>query len=67
MTTPVNIACEQGEGRERGKREKLFTSRIYKVIIYVEHACLIDRQSQLWIQKAIDQACDVTCQKLVVG
>ena len=26
------------------------------VIIYLEHGCLIDRQSQLWIQKAINQA-----------
>ena len=26
------------------------------VIIYLEHACLIDRQSQLWFYKAIDQA-----------
>ena len=30
-------------------------------IIYLEHACLTDHQSQLWIEKAIDQACDVTC------
>ena len=26
-------------------------------IIYLEHGCLIDRQSQLWFWKAIDQAC----------
>ena len=40
---------------------------IFMIIIYLEHACLIDRQSQLWIKKAINQACDVTCEKLVAG
>ena len=39
------------------------------IIIYLEHACLIDRQSRLWIKKSIDKACDgrhmlETCRKL---
>ena len=34
------------------------------VIIYVEHACLSGPAMDL---KAIDQGCDVTCYKLVVG
>ena len=34
---------------------------LWEFIMYLERACLIDHQSQLWIYKAIDQACDVTC------
>ena len=35
--------------------------------VYLEHACLIDHQPNLWFQKAIDHACDVTSEEPVLG
>ena len=35
--------------------------------MYLDHVCLVDRESQLWFNKATDQACNVTSQELVAG